>query len=204
MDRKKHWESVYSDKSPIEVSWYQAEPTLSLELIHKTELPKEALIIDVGGGASVLVDRLYDEGFHNIAVLDISAKALAYAKERLRENAEKIEWFESDIADFSAPHQYDLWHDRAIFHFLTGATDRRKYVEVLSRTLKSGGHLILAAFAIGGPEKCSGLDIVQYDSEKLQAELGESFMLMEESEEIHVTPANKKQKFALFRYIKEA
>lgn len=203
MNRKTHWDEVYSNKSPLEVSWYQKEPALSLQLIENTGISTDAAIIDIGGGASILIDHLNERGYQHLAVLDISGNALAYAKKRLASAADHIEWFESDITVFQSPHQFDLWHDRAVFHFLTTATDRERYVETLQRTLKPGGHLIMAAFAIGGPSKCSGLDIVQYDAEKLLTELGSDFTLLEENSEIHVTPTEKAQQFAYFRFIKE-
>lgn len=197
-DAKLYWEKVYTDKSPLEVSWYQKEPELSLLMIQNSGVPKDALIIDVGGGTSVLVDRLLAEGYEHLAVLDISYKALAFAQERLGGRAQSIEWYEADITQFNPPHNFALWHDRAVFHFLTEAADRKKYVEVLKKTLRPGGHLILAAFAIDGPKKCSGLDIVQYDAEKLLKELGQEFTLMETAEEIHITPSNKEQLFSYF------
>lgn len=203
MNRKAHWNQVYSNKSPLEVSWYQKEPALSLHLIETTGISTDAAIIDIGGGASILVDRLNERGYKHLAVLDISGNALAYAKKRLAAT-EQIEWFESDITAFQSPHQFDLWHDRAVFHFLTTAADREHYVETLQHTLKPGGHLIMAAFAIGGPSKCSGLDIVQYDAEKLLTELGSNFMLLEECSESHITPAGKEQIFAYFRFIKKS
>lgn len=203
MNRKAHWEQIYNDKSPLEVSWFQAEPNLSLQFIARAQLPKDAAIIDVGGGTSVLVDRLHALDYRRLAVLDISRKALECARQRLGEKADAIEWFEADITEFEAPHLFQLWHDRAVFHFLTAASDRENYVNVLKRTLSPGGHLILAAFAIGGPQKCSGLDIVQYDAEKLAAELGQTFQLVETAEENHLTPAKQEQKFAYFRFIKE-
>ena len=202
-DRKTHWEKIYSDNMPLEVSWYQKEPALSLQLIHNTRLTHDAPIIDVGGGASVLVDHLCDEGYSNIAVLDISAKALAYAQNRLGDKSGSVEWYEEDVTCFKSPHPFSLWHDRAVFHFLTDKSDRRKYVNVLKNTLEPDGHLIIGAFAIGGPTKCSGLDIVQYDAKKLLAELGEGFELVEERNETHNTPANKEQKFAYFRFIRK-
>ena len=204
MNRKTHWEGIYSDKSPLEVSWFQKQPVLSLQLIHNTGLTTEAAIIDIGGGASVLVDHLVEQGYKHLAVLDISGTALSHAKQRLGPTAEQIEWFETDVTRFQAPHQYDIWHDRAVFHFLTNASDRTQYVETLKQTLKPGGNLILAAFAIGGPTKCSGLDIVQYDVEKLMAELGGGFTLVEETSETHVTPTEQEQQFAYFRFIKTA
>ena len=202
-DRKTHWENVYNNNSPLEVSWYQKEPTMSLQLIHNAGLAHDAPIIDVGGGASVLVDHLCDEGYSNIAVLDISAKALAYAQNRLGDKSGSVEWYEEDVTCFKSPHPFSLWHDRAVFHFLTDKSDRRKYVNVLKNTLEPDGHLIIGAFAIGGPTKCSGLDIVQYDAKKLLAELGEGFELVEERNETHNTPANKEQKFAYFRFIRK-
>ena len=174
-----------------------------MALIHNTHIDHDAPIIDVGGDASVLVDYLYKEGYTNIAVLDISEKALSYAKNRLGDCAQNIEWYENDITQFEPPHQFTLWHDRAVFHFLTDGYDRENYINALKHTLKTGGHLIIAAFAPGGPSKCSGLHIVQYDAEKIMAELGEEFELVEEKYEGHHTPANKEQKFMYFRCIRK-
>lgn len=202
-DRKAHWEQVYAGKSPEQVSWYQKVPELSLRLIRNAGVPHTSPIIDVGGGASTLVESLLDDGYERLAVLDISSKALAYAQDRLGERAGHVEWIVADATDFTASHPFTLWHDRAVFHFLTDAEDRRKYVDVLKRTLAPGGHVILAAFAIGGPLKCSALDIVQYDSEKLLGELGSGFLLVEESSEVHLTPAGKEQQFAYFRLVRQ-
>ncbi|RRQ22143.1 class I SAM-dependent methyltransferase [Thiohalobacter thiocyanaticus] len=203
-DRKSHWEAIYRDKSPLEVSWYQQEPALSLELIRHSGIAHDAPIIDVGGGASVLVDRLQAAGYTNLSVLDISTQALACARRRLGMAAEHIDWIEADITAFSPSCNYALWHDRAVFHFLTGKVDRVRYVEVLHRALPPGGQLIIAAFAIGGPEKCSGLDIIQYDADRLLAELGPGFELVETRHEAHLTPAGGEQKFSYFRFIKGA
>jgi SAM-dependent methyltransferase len=202
LDKKRHWETVYEQKSPLEVSWYQHEPQLSLELIHNTGIAQEAAIIDVGGGASVLVDRLLESSYRNVSVLDLSAKALVHAQTRMGEMSRRATWIEADITTFAPSIGYDLWHDRAVFHFLTDEADRRKYVEVLQQSLKPGGHLIIAAFAIGGPTQCSGLEIVQYDAEKLSDTLGAPFRLVEERTESHITPAMKEQKFVYFRFIK--
>jgi SAM-dependent methyltransferase len=201
--RKAHWESIYHGKSPTEVSWYQKDPALSLQLIRNTHLSLAEPMIDVGGGASVLVDRLCQEGYTRVAVLDISASALDHAKARLGDKAHGVEWYVEDIVDFNPPHLFSLWHDRAVFHFLTDPSDRRRYVNVMQRVLKPGGQLIIAAFAIGGPSKCSGLDIVQYDAEKLLTELGEGFDLAEEKTEVHITPAQREQKFAWFRLVRK-
>ena len=198
IDRKAHWENVYANKSPLRVSWYQKDPDLSLQLIRNTRLALDAAIIDVGGGASALVDKLCEQAYTNVAVLDVSANALAHAKSRLAGKANAVEWFEEDVTCFSPPHRFSLWHDRAVFHFLTAKSDRGKYISVLKQSLEPGGHLIIMAFAIGGPLKCSGLDIVQYDTNKLMAELGQGFELVETGYEIHMTPSDMEQKFAYF------
>jgi len=202
-DRKEHWEKIYGEKAPLEVSWYQKEPTMSLQFIHDTRLAYDAPMIDIGGGASVLVDYLCNEGYTNIAVLDLSATALAYARNRLGDNAKHVEWYEDDITRFKPPHPFSLWHDRAVFHFLTAASDRHDYIKILKNTLRPGGHLIIAAFAIGGPTQCSGLDIVQYDAHKLAAELGGDFELLEERHEVHNTPSDKMQEFNYFRFVRQ-
>ncbi|MDH5484467.1 MAG: class I SAM-dependent methyltransferase [Gammaproteobacteria bacterium] len=202
-DKKSHWESVYREKSPLEKSWYEDTPELSLQLIHNTQINHGQAIIDIGGGSSTLVDHLYDEGYTNISVLDISSTALAYTRNRLGDKANTIQWYEDDITLFKPAQTFSVWHDRAVFHFLTEMSDRNKYVDILKQALEPGGHLIIAAFAIGGPTKCSNLDIVQYDAGKLINELGEGFELVEEINDIHITPANKQQEFAYFRFIRK-
>lgn len=197
-DRKNHWEGVYRDKSPLEVSWYQQEPALSLEFIAKSALTLNSPIIDVGGGASLLVDCLCGLGHTRLSVLDISGRALAKSRERLGAMGERVDWIESDITSFVPAEEYSLWHDRAVFHFLTQADDRAAYVRALTRGLSPGGYLILAAFAIGGPTQCSGLDIVQYDADRLLAELGAGFTLLGQQQELHRTPAGKQQAFGYY------
>ena len=199
MDRKEHWEHVYQNKSPLEVSWYQGNPALSLRLIGNAGLDTDSAVIDVGGGASMLVDKLSEAGFTDISVLDVSANALAHAKQRLLGKAGEVSWFEQDVTGFKPSRQYDLWHDRAVFHFLISKKDRELYVASLKKGLKSGGHLIIMAFASDGPVKCSGLEVVQYDASKLMMELGPDFVLVEKGYEIHKTPAGHQQKFAYFR-----
>ncbi len=201
-DRKKHWGDVYQEKSPLEVSWYQKEPKLSLELIRSTNVASNDAIIDVGGGTSVLVDYLSKECFTNLTVLDISKNAIAISKNRLGDTAKSIEWIVSDITQFDTSQKFSLWHDRALFHFLTDPSDRKIYVKALIKAIRTEGHLIIATFAIGGPEKCSGLEIVQYDSEKMIAELGDNFTLVEERKEIHITPAMKEQEFIFFHFLR--
>ena len=184
------------------MSWYQKEPKLSLELIRCTNVASNEAIIDVGGGTSVLVDHLGKECYTNLTVLDISENAIAISKKRLGDRAKSIEWIVSDITQFDTSQKFSLWHDRALFHFLTDPSDRKNYIKVLDYALRPKGHLIIATFAIGGPEKCSGLEIVQYNSEKMIAELGENFELIQERKEVHITPANKKQNFIFFHFLK--
>jgi SAM-dependent methyltransferase len=203
-DRKAHWDRLYERTSPHEVSWYQQVPALSLRLIEAAGLGKDEPLVEVGGGASVLVDYLLRAGYQRLAVLDISGHALALTQARLGDAASQVEWFEADVTDFTPPHSFRLWHDRAVFHFLTDPADRRAYVETLHRAVPPGGHVIIAAFAVGGPTRCSGLDIVQYDAARLAAELGPGFRLVEEAGEMHRTPGGKEQKFSYFRYRRES
>lgn len=204
MSIKDHWESIYKEKSPIEVSWYQKEPTISLSLIRNLPLDKGEYIIDVGGGASTLVGYLLEEGFKNITVLDLSSNALALAKKQMGNKAELIDWKVEDVTNYVPEHDYSLWHDRAVFHFLTEKNDREKYKKVLEASIRDGGYVIIAAFSIGGPTKCSGLDIVQYDAEKLKNELGSCFSLIAEKSEKHITPAGKEQSFGYYVFMKNA
>lgn len=197
---KLHWENVYRNKSPLEVSWYQQEPVLSLSLIDNADLARDAAIIDVGGGCSTLVDRLCDAAYTDISVLDISGSALEHAKARLKHRADTVHWYEQDITRFEPPHRFALWHDRAVFHFLTDRKKRERYVDVLRKALEPLGHIIIMTFAIGGPSKCSGLDIVQYDWGKLSSELGTGFKLIATGDEVHHTPAGGHQKFAYFHF----
>jgi 2-polyprenyl-3-methyl-5-hydroxy-6-metoxy-1,4-benzoquinol methylase len=207
-EQKVHWENVYQTKSPMQVSWYQPKPTLSLELINRTNISKDQPIIDVGGGASVLVDYLYQEGFTNLAVLDIAGEAIALSQKRLGNLATNIKtnikWYISDVKQFQPEYQFSLWHDRAVFHFLTEPNDRQIYRQVLEQALKPNGHVIIATFALDGPVKCSGLDVIQYDAEKLVMELGDNFQLIETTSEIHITPAEKEQKFIYCHFQKNA
>lgn len=200
-EKQAHWDGIYQNKSIRDVSWYQDKPVFSLKLIKQTGINKQDAVIDVGGGASTLVDYLLDAGFTNISVLDISAPALQQAQQRLRERADKVTWLVSDITEFTPSLGYHLWHDRAVFHFLTRQTDRDRYLAVLKRSLLPEGHLIIAAFAIGGPTQCSGLEVVQYDAKKLGQELGRDFELVQEEAEVHKTPDGRGQNFSYFRYI---
>lgn len=198
-NRKQHWENVYRNRAPSQVSWYQSEPSVSLQLIEACGAGPEDAIIDVGGGASVLVDRLLARGHEAVAVLDLSGAALATARERLGRGADRVEWYEADVTGFVAPHRYRIWHDRAVFHFLTEPDDRRRYAEVLRQTIPAGGCVIIASFALDGPTQCSGLDIERYDAEKLLAALGGGFELRDSVSESHLTPAGDRQRFQYFR-----
>jgi 2-polyprenyl-3-methyl-5-hydroxy-6-metoxy-1,4-benzoquinol methylase len=201
-ERQQHWEEVYRAKDEGEVSWYQEYPDLSLQLIEQTRIDLDAPLIDVGGGASVLVDNLLLKGFSRLAVLDISSMALECARQRLAGKAVQVEWLVADITRFEPEHDFALWHDRAVFHFLTAEHERQRYIEVLKSALQDGGYLILATFALDGPEQCSGLQVERYDINKMQGVLGEAFVLQDSCRETHITPAGKEQHFtyALFRY----
>jgi SAM-dependent methyltransferase len=200
-DLKNHWESVYRLKPANAVSWYQVMPALSLRLIENTGIGKDAAIIDVGGGVSGLSAALCEAGYRNLSVLDISANALAQAKQMTRQKACDLRVFEADVTEFEPPVSYDLWHDRAVFHFLVDEHDRRAYVSVLKRALAPGSHLVMLTFAKDGPLKCSGLDVMQYNAEGIQAVLGRDFQLVESGTDMHTTPMGAHQKFAFFRFI---
>ncbi|UVL39696.1 class I SAM-dependent methyltransferase [Pseudomonas sp. B21-040] len=196
MQSKAHWEQVYSSKPADAVSWFQQHATNSLRLIQKTGASFSASIIDVGGGASTLVDDLIENGFTQLAVLDLSASALATAKHRLGGKAEKVIWIEGDVTRVSlAPQTYDVWHDRAVFHFLTGADERQAYLEKVLTSVKPGGYVIVATFAEDGPTQCSGLPVRRYSAHELHSEFGAPFELLGHEKEEHHTPVGTVQKF---------
>ncbi len=174
-----HWEHVYATKGEDEVSWFQDKPGISLELIRSTGATRDWSIIDIGGGMSRLVDALLDEGFTSLAVLDLSSSALAATRARLGARAEQVEWIAADVTMWTPRKQYDVWHDRAAFHFLTDPADRLAYIARLKAALRQDGHAIIATFAPDGPEKCSGLPVQRYDSASLQDTLGDGFELLE-------------------------
>lgn len=191
--RKKHWENIYETKSSEQVSWTQNTPELSLEFIHEMNLTKNAKIIDIGGGDSKLVDFLLDEGFENISVLDISSNAIERTKQRLGSKAKNVTFIVSDILEFKPEDQYDLWHDRATFHFLTSAKEIGQYLELLKQAVKK--HLVLATFSDSGPKKCSGLDITNYSETKLAKLLAEDFDKLRCITSDHITPLPNSTKF---------
>jgi SAM-dependent methyltransferase len=191
--RKSHWETVYETKNADQVSWTQDIPKTSLDFIHSFGLTKTAKIIDIGGGDSKLVDCLLEEGFENITVLDISAKALDKAKKRLGDKAQKINWVVCDITEFHPNTTFDVWHDRATFHFLTTAEQIAKYMDTARSSVK--GYLTIGTFSDNGPKKCSGLDIKQYNEETLTRELQNGFDKLRCITEDHITPFNTTQNF---------
>jgi len=193
--RKSHWEQVYGTKRANEVSWFQPVPEKSLQLIRATGIEHDQAIVDAGGGASTLVDNLLAEGFRDISVLDISANALLNSQERLGEIAGEVSWIEADVTEFIATRQYDLWHDRAVFHFLTDPADRDRYIEVVRRSMHAGGNLVLATFGPQGPLRCSGLDICRYGIEQLTDLLGAYFVLQSHELDEHTTPSGSVQQF---------
>ncbi len=190
MDRRTHWENVYLTKPSTEVSWFEAEPAISVELIHGVA-PEGGRIIDVGGGASLLVDRLVAAGNWEVTVLVISAHALKLAQDRLAEQANKVHWIQADITQVEQLSTFDVWHDRAVFHFLTTAEDREKYLTRLHKALLPGGHLVLGTFSLQGPEKCSGLSVCRYDAQALAALLGAEYTLIRQLEYSHSTQPEK-------------
>lgn len=199
MSTREHWEAVYTRKRPDEVSWYQEDPALSLELIGSTGLPSGARLLDVGGGTSVLVDHLVEAGFEKVGVLDISLAALRASQERLGEPAGSVEWLEADVLEYRPPHPWDLWHDRAVFHFLVDPEDRARYRDSLYRSVPEGGHVIIATFGPEGPRRCSGLDTLRCTAEDIEKELGDGVRLVEVRTEHHRTPAGVDQQFVYAR-----
>jgi SAM-dependent methyltransferase len=194
MDRKEHWENIHATKPSTEVSWYQPEPKRSVELICSVSTP-DSRVIDVGGGQSFLVDSLLNLGYSRLTVLDVAQSAIDATRSRLKERADLVRWIVADITQVEHIDPVDVWHDRAVFHFLTEETDRRHYVNLLQRSLVPGGHAIIGTFGTGGPLRCSGLEIRQYDAATLSADLGENFLLIRSFEEDHLTPAGKIHRF---------
>jgi 2-polyprenyl-3-methyl-5-hydroxy-6-metoxy-1,4-benzoquinol methylase len=196
-----HWEDVYTRKGEREVSWFQENPAPSLELIAELGATPDAAIIDVGGGASRLVDNLIEKRFRNITVLDLSESALDAAKTRLGERSAKVHWIITDVTNWEPQQAYDIWHDRATFHFLTEASDRAAYIARLGQALRIGGHAIIATFALDGPDRCSGLPVVRYDAASLRQALGQGVKLLHTRRHEHATPWGSQQvfQFSVFR-----
>lgn len=201
-NNRAHWETIYGEKSPEAVSWRQGRPDLSIELIHRTELAPDATILDVGGGASRLVDHLLAEGRRSLVVLDIAETALARARERLGDDAKRVKWITADVTAWTPDTNVDFWHDRAVLHFLTERADQEAYFRALKNALRPFAWVMIAGFAPGGPTECSGLPVVRHDAESLQKLLGDDFTLTEQRDETHRTPSGSEQAFRyhLFRH----
>jgi ubiquinone/menaquinone biosynthesis C-methylase UbiE len=196
MDPKSHWEAVYGSKAPDAVSWYAPHLDRSLSYVQQTGLPKSASIIDVGGGEATLVDDLVQVGYSDVTVLDISSKALDVSRDRLGERAGGVKWIAANVLDASFPAQsFDIWHDRAVFHFLTQDADRRAYVDQVVRAVRTGGFAIVGTFGPEGPLQCSGLPVSRYAAEQLHYEFGSRFTLVEKSVHMHTTPWGAQQQF---------
>jgi SAM-dependent methyltransferase len=205
-DRQTHWDNVYRTKREDEVSWFQASPTMSLDLIHAAGIGRNASIVDIGGGASRLVDALLDEGFTDVTVLDLSEESMAKAKARLGARANSVTWIVADATTWQPTRTYDLWHDRAAFHFLTTPEDRAAYAERVLRAVRSSGQVIIGTFAPDGPERCSGLPVVRHDAESIGKVLGPSLELVETRRHNHQMPmgGNQKFQFSRFRRVRSA
>jgi 2-polyprenyl-3-methyl-5-hydroxy-6-metoxy-1,4-benzoquinol methylase len=201
--RQAHWQQVYKEKGEYQVSWFQDRPGISLELIDAVGAKPSAAIIDIGGGASRLVDVLADRGHSDLTVLDLSESAILIARARLADRAARVKWIVADVTQWEPSRVYDLWHDRAAFHFLTEALDRGAYVDRLIKAVRSGGHAIIGTFALDGPERCSGLPVVRYDAAQLSAALTSSFALVDTRRDDHKTPWGAIQhfQFSVFRRI---
>jgi 2-polyprenyl-3-methyl-5-hydroxy-6-metoxy-1,4-benzoquinol methylase len=201
-DRQAHWQNVYATRAEKEVSWFQENPAPSLDLIAATGIRIDADIIDIGGGASRLVDSLLERGFHRVAILDLSANALDEAKKRLGRRADGVDWIAADVTTWQPSGTYDLWHDRATFHFLTEVADRDAYVVRLKKAVRAGGNVIIATFAPDGPGSCSGLPIVRYDPEAVASALGPQFDLIDSKRHDHATPGGNTQRFQFSRFLR--
>lgn len=202
--RQNHWESVYRDNDDEQVGWYQADPSLSFELIRGCAGEPDAPIVNIGGGSSVLVDRLLDAGYADVTVMDLAPTALSIAQERLGRRAGDVRWIEGDVTEHHFERVYSVWHDRAVFHFLTEADSQLRYVEQLRDALAGGGHAIIAAFALDGPERCSGLPVQRYGPESLSRRLGAEFEPLGFESETHITPSGVTQEFVYGRFRRRA
>ena len=204
MPQKQHWEKVFETKADSEKSWFQPFPETSVQFIKDLNIPKDAAIIDVGGGDSYLADVLLQEGYKDITVLDISAKALQNARKRLGKKANRIKWVESDVLNFHPEKKYDCWHDRAVFHFVTDKKDITAYKKQIAGSVKDEGKLIVGTFSEKGPEKCSGLPVHRYSQQQLTNALSQNFKKIKCIEEIHQTPFNTSQSFTFCSFQKKA
>jgi trans-aconitate methyltransferase len=204
MNTKEHWERTYETTEPAKAAWHQPQPETSLRLITSAGVERDGRIIDVGGGDSLLVDELLNRGFTDVTVLDISGTALTRARSRLGDRAQPVTWMSADVIRLAPAHGFDLWHDRALFHFLTRPSDQVKYIQVLKSALPPGGHVVMATFALDGPAKCSGLEVARYSADSLTHVLGEGFKLEETVNETHITPSGQEQRYLYCRFSRSA
>ena len=194
-DRRSHWDQVYATRSETDVSWYQPHPAVSLRLIRTASPDRSASVIDVGGGASVLIDELVSSGFNDVSVLDISDEALSKANARLLAKAGEIDWIVADVTTWTPPRRWRIWHDRAVFHFLTRCDQQDDYIAALRAGTTDDATVVMATFALDGPEKCSGLPVQRYSAPMLADRLGNGFRLMSQEAETHLTPSGGQQRF---------
>jgi SAM-dependent methyltransferase len=196
MNRKTHWERIHTEKEPQDLTWHQESPTVAVQLLESAGATLQSPVIDVGGGTARFVDHLVTSGYEDVTVLDVSSVALDYSRKRLGRASERVQWIVADVLDAEFPQTYEIWHDRAVFHFLTDPGERRRYANKLYDALTLGGHAIIATFAEDGPERCSGLPCVRYSPKALHAELGaDKFRLVDSARETHTTPRGQEQRF---------
>jgi len=203
-DRKTHWETIYQTKNLADVSWYQSKPITSLKFISELDLKKDAKIIDIGAGESYLSDYLLADGFSDLTILDISEEALDHTRSRFGKKAENLKWITADISNFSPEEKYDLWHDRAAFHFLTEETQIQNYLKTLENSINPGGFVVLGTFSEKGPEKCSGLEIRQYSIPGISDLLAENFQKLQCENIDHITPSGAVQNFTFCSFQKKS
>jgi SAM-dependent methyltransferase len=204
LERQTHWQNVYQTKGERDVSWFQEIPTISLDLIRASGVAADASIIDIGGGTSRLADALVAEGYHSVTVLDVSEKALTKSRDRLGPRANQVTWIVADVTAWRPDKSYDLWHDRAAFHFLTEPGDRAAYAECVRKAVRPGGHVVIGTFAPDGPERCSGLPVIRHDAGSIGEVLGPAFKLIESRRHDHLTPGGIKQRFQFSRFQRQA
>ena len=200
---RQHWDKVYSEKQPTKVSWYEPMPEVSLNLIKECKLGKDAAIIDIGGGDSFLAEFLVSKGYTNVTVVDISEKAIERAKERMCEKADEVTWIVADAANFNPGKQFDLWHDRAAFHFLTDEAKKENYLKTLFAAVKPGGYVLMSTFSETGPAKCSGLEVQRYSVGEMQELFREEFNVLSGKSVDHTTPSGKTQNFTVCSFQKK-
>jgi len=203
-DRRAHWNHVYDSKAEDELSWHQEKPSVSLDLVHAVGTPKVAAVVDIGGGTSRLAGALLAEGFRDLTVLDVSQGALEAAKRRLGSKASLVNWIVDDVTLWDPQRSFDLWHDRAAFHFLVEAAEREAYARCVTKALRPGGHIIIGTFALDGPQRCSGLPVIRHDAGSIGAVLGSKFALLESCRHDHLTPTGITQKFQFSLFRREA